>query len=167
MPSSSMSALRALAALALLPLLAACQDQAVSAIAKPERPAQVQRVAFQSENASREFVGVVHARYETDLGFRVAGKITERIVNVGDRVHAGDVIARLDPQDLQLQVASAEAEIADRRRGVRNSAIDEGRDFLEFSHSLAANSAMLGLHDRADSSIVRCSCCLLAAEDRQ
>jgi multidrug efflux pump subunit AcrA (membrane-fusion protein) len=84
MPSSSMSALRALAALALLPLLAACQDQAVSAIAKPERPAQVQRVAFQSENASREFVGVVRARYETDLGFRVAGKITERIVNVGD-----------------------------------------------------------------------------------
>src|SRR5271163_2470317 len=97
MPSSPMSTLRALAAVALLPVLAACQDQAVSAIAKPERPVQVQRVAFQPETASGEFAGVVRARYEPDLSFRVAGKITERIVNVGDSVHAGDVIARLDP----------------------------------------------------------------------
>jgi RND family efflux transporter MFP subunit len=124
---SSISALRALAAVALLPLLAACQDQAVSAIAKPERPVQVQRVAFQPENASREFVGVVRARYETDLGFRVAGKITERIVNVGDLVHAGDVIARLDPQDLGLQVASAEAEIAAATSNFAQASSDEVR----------------------------------------
>src|SRR5580692_2617561 len=112
MSSASKSTLGALAALALLPLLAACQDQAASAIAKPERPVQVHRVEFQSDSASGEFVGVVRARYETDLGFRVAGKITERIVDVGDTVHAGDLIARLDPEDLGLQVASAEAEIA-------------------------------------------------------
>src|ERR1700730_1343094 len=104
--------LRAFAALALLPLLAACVDQATSAPPKAERPVQVQRVAYQSEDASREFVGVVRARRETDLGFRVAGKITARIVNVGDRVRAGDVIARLDPQDLKLQMESAQAELA-------------------------------------------------------
>ena len=127
MLSSPMSSLRAFAALALLPLLAACQDQAVSAIARPERPVQVQRVAFQSENARREFVGVVRARYEPDLAFRVAGKITERIVNVGDRVHAGDVIARLDPQDLQLQVASAEAEIAAATSNFAQASSDEVR----------------------------------------
>jgi hypothetical protein len=45
----------------LLPLLAACQDQANSAVAKPERPVQVQRVAYQPDEASREFVGVVRA----------------------------------------------------------------------------------------------------------
>src|SRR5947209_3729108 len=101
MQSSIPKKFRAAVALALLPLLAACGDQATSATAKVERPVQVQRVAFQSEDASREFVGVVRARYETDLGFRVAGKITARIVNVGDRVRAGDVIARLDPQDLK------------------------------------------------------------------
>jgi RND family efflux transporter MFP subunit len=100
-----------LASLALLPLLAACQDQAISAVAKPERPVQVQRVAAVANTTSRDFVGVVRARYETDLGFRVAGKIVARIVNVGDRVRAGDVVARLDPQDLKLQVESADAEL--------------------------------------------------------
>ncbi len=78
----------------------------------PNAPVQVQRVAFGAEDSAREFVGVVRARYETDLGFRVAGKIVARVVNVGDRVRVGDVVARLDPQDLQLQVESAEAEYA-------------------------------------------------------
>ena len=44
-----------------------------------------------TRTAARDFVGVVRARYENDLGFRVAGKIVTRVVNVGDRVHAGDV----------------------------------------------------------------------------
>ena len=79
---------------------------------KSERPVQVQRVSFENENAAREFVGVVRARYETDLGFRVAGKIVARLVNVGDRVRAGDVVARLDPQDLKLQAQTAEAELS-------------------------------------------------------
>ncbi len=100
------------ASLALLPLLAACEDQAVSAVAKPERPVQVQRVTIAANTKSRDFVGVVRARYETDLAFRVAGKIIARTVNVGDRVEAGDVVARLDPQDLKLQVESADAELA-------------------------------------------------------
>src|SRR6476469_11221874 len=112
MPSSSISLLRALPIIAFLPLLAACDDHAASATAKPERPVQVERVAFENENATREFVGVVRARHETDLGFRVAGKIVSRFVNVGDRVQVGDVVARLDPQDLKLQVESAEAEFA-------------------------------------------------------
>jgi len=95
-----------------LPLLAACQDQAVSAVSRPDRPVQVQRVAFTSPSTARDFVGVVRARYETDLAFRVAGKIVARTVNMGDRVRAGDVIARLDPKDLRLQAESAEAELA-------------------------------------------------------
>jgi len=108
----STSLLRAATIVALLPLLVACEDPAVPSSAKVERPVQVQRVAFENETATREFVGVVRARYETDLGFRVAGKMIERVVNVGDRVHAGAVVARLDRQDLKLQVESADAELA-------------------------------------------------------
>src|ERR1700750_1800908 len=115
------------AALALTPWLAACQDQAVSAIATPGRPVQVQRVAFVRPDAARDFVGVVRARYETDLGFRIAGKVTARVVNVGDRVRAGDVIARLDPQDPQLQVESARAELFAATSNLAQASADEMR----------------------------------------
>ena len=114
------------AALATVLLLAGCEASTAPAI-KSERPVQVQRVAFESENASREFVGVVRARHETDLGFRVAGKIVTRIVNVGDRVRAGDVVARLDPQDAQLQTESASAELAAATSNQAQTAADHQR----------------------------------------
>jgi RND family efflux transporter MFP subunit len=129
---------------ALAPLLAACQDQANSATAKPERPVQVQRVAFQAEDANREFVGVVRARYETDLGFRVAGKIVTRIVNVGDRVRVGDVVARLDSQDLKLQVESAQAELSAATSNLAQAAADE----LRFATLKARGYAAVADYDR-------------------
>jgi RND family efflux transporter MFP subunit len=115
----------ALAALSLL-LLAACKEEAAP-VAKAERPVQVVRVAFAPEHPSRDFVGIVRARTEADLGFRVAGKIVDRPVNVGDRVAAGDVVARLDPQDLQLQVESAEAELAAATSNLTQAAAEEER----------------------------------------
>jgi RND family efflux transporter MFP subunit len=117
----------ALAAISLLSLLAGCQDPTASASVLPDRPVQVQRVAYENEGAAREFVGVVRARYETDLGFRVAGKITERVVNVGDQVHVGDLIAKLDPADLKLQVQSAEAELAAATSNLAQAAADFDR----------------------------------------
>jgi len=112
-----------LTALAMLLVLAGCEANTAPAL-KAERPVQVQRVSFEQENAAREFVGVVRARYETDLGFRVAGKIVARLVNVGDRVRAGDVVARLDPQDLRLQSESAEAEISAANSNLVQAAAD-------------------------------------------
>src|SRR5438874_7315341 len=102
---------RALAALAALLVLAGCEANTAPA-PKSERPVQIQRVSFENADSAREFVGVVRPRYETDLGFRVAGKIVTRIVNVGDRAAVGDVVARLDPEDFRLQLQSAEAELA-------------------------------------------------------
>jgi RND family efflux transporter MFP subunit len=102
---------RPLIALAAMLLLAGCQAETAPA-PRAERPVQVQQVTFEAEDAVREFVGVVRARYEPDLGFRVGGKMVARLVNMGDRVRAGDVVARLDPEDLRLQVESAQAELA-------------------------------------------------------
>lgn len=114
------------AALAMVLLLAGCEASTAPA-PRSERPVQIQRVAFESESTSREFVGVVRARHETDLGFRVAGKIVTRIVNVGDRVRIGDVVARLDPQDAQLQVESASAELAAATSNQAQTAADHQR----------------------------------------
>jgi RND family efflux transporter MFP subunit len=156
---SSIPSLRAFAALALLPLLAACGEQAASATAKPERPVQVQRVAFQTEDAGREFVGVVRARRETDLGFRVAGKIIERTVNVGDTVHAGDVVARIDAQDLDLQVRSAQAELAAATSNLTDASAEEARygnlktrgavAVADYDHKKAAKDEAAGRLERA------------------
>jgi len=55
--------------------------------------------------------GDVQARVQTDLSFRVGGKIISRSVDVGDHVKANQVLARLDPKDLQNNVDSAKAEV--------------------------------------------------------
>jgi RND family efflux transporter MFP subunit len=115
-----------LVAFAMLLVLAGCEANTAPAV-KSERPVQVQRVSFESENAARDFVGVVRARYETDLGFRVAGKMIARLVNVGDRVRAADVVARLDPQDLKLQVQTAEAELGAAESNLAQTAADHER----------------------------------------
>jgi RND family efflux transporter MFP subunit len=149
-------------AFALLLLLAGCEANTAPAT-KTERPVQVQRVAFANGDASREFVGVVRARYETDLGFRIAGKIVTRFVNVGDRVRAGDLVARLDPQDLRLQVESAEAELAAATSNLAQAAADLERytslrargyaSVAEFDRKKAANDEAEGRLKRARRSL--------------
>jgi RND family efflux transporter MFP subunit len=147
-----------LAALAALLILAGCEANTAPA-PKFERPVKVQRVSFQDSDTKREFVGVVRARYETDLGFRVAGKIVTRIVNVGDRVQVGDVVARLDPADLKLQVESAEAELAAATSNLAQAAADFERysklkangwaSIADFDRKKAASDEAQGRLDRA------------------
>ena len=147
-----------LLSLAALLLLAGCEANTAPA-GKTERPVGVQRITFESQDGARDFVGVVRARYENDLGFRVAGKIVTRVVNVGDRVHAGDVVARLDPQDLKLQVESAEAELAAATSNLAQAAADleryttlRGRGYAsvaDFDRKKAANDEAEGRLERA------------------
>ena len=59
----------------------------------------------------RSFVATVRPRIESDLGFRVAGKVARRLVEVGETVKAGQVLATLDEIDLRLQLDQAEAEL--------------------------------------------------------
>ena len=64
---------------------------------------------FKAEAAGstrRTFTGIVEARVQGDLGFRVGGKILERSVDVGQRVQKGQPLMRLDPEDLSLSAAA-------------------------------------------------------------
>lgn len=81
---------------------------------KPEevRLVRVLKVGPAEHTRTVEFPGEVRARYETRLGFRVPGKIVERLVEIGSRVRAGQPIARLDAHDLELAAASAKAQVA-------------------------------------------------------
>jgi RND family efflux transporter MFP subunit len=71
------------------------------------------------------FTGVVDARVQSDLGFRVGGKILERSVDVGQRVQKGQVLMRLDSQDLDLALAAQQAKVvAARARYAHAKAIE-------------------------------------------
>ena len=71
--------------------------------------------------------GTVQARHESNLGFRVGGKVTERLVEVGQTVSAGDLLARLDSQDQQNSVQSAESDVAAAQAFVEQSRTQEER----------------------------------------
>ena len=63
------------------------------------RPARVMQVSYHLRGHTVTMAGTVVPRIESTLGFRVAGKIVERLVDVGAVVKSGQAIARLDPVD--------------------------------------------------------------------
>lgn len=73
------------------------------------RPVRAIQLAAGNVDMVAEFSGDVRARVESRLGFRVGGKIVARKVDVGTTVKRGQVLMQLDPQDLQLAQAQANA----------------------------------------------------------
>jgi RND family efflux transporter MFP subunit len=107
---SSYSRLLAGASLALVAVaLAGCNDK-VAEKAAPSRPVLVATVHYEAESPERSFVGTIRPRIETDMGFRVPGKVAKRLVEVGQTVDVGQPLATLDQVDLKLQAEQAEAE---------------------------------------------------------
>ena len=105
--------IRALVPASLLALSAAgggCSEQSPP-IPEP-RLVNVVRASFGSTSNDVGYSGEVRARYETDLSFRVPGKIVARNVEVGSNVRQGDVLARLDREDQQLNAQSAQSQLA-------------------------------------------------------
>ena len=76
--------------------------------------------------------GVIEARTKTDLSFRINGKISERIANVGDHVVTGQVLAKLDPDEQQEELVSAKASVASAEALARQTSVafDRQRELL-------------------------------------
>ncbi len=76
---------------------------------------------------TRTFTGIIEARVQSDLGFRVSGKVLERTVNLGQRVQKGQVLMRLDSVDLKLALAAQQANVEAARARYTQSKADEAR----------------------------------------
>jgi RND family efflux transporter MFP subunit len=88
---------------------------------------------FKAEAAgsnSRTFTGIVEARVQSDLGFRVGGKILERSVDVGQRVQKGQPLMKLDPEDLRLSAAAQQANVEAARAKYTQANADETRSAM-------------------------------------
>ncbi|MHA6311872.1 efflux RND transporter periplasmic adaptor subunit [Pantoea sp. USHLN298] len=115
-------------ALCLLPLaLAACHDTARDDDPRNQPPQVRVAKVVSATDAARAFSGVVVARVQSDLGFRVSGKILERLVDNGQSVRRGQPLMRLDPVDLQLQVQARQQAVAAAQARLRQTAADQAR----------------------------------------
>ncbi len=92
------------------------------------KPQLVQVAVVKPAAASeRAFTGVISARVQSDLGFRVAGKIVERLVNVGQQVRAGQRLMRIDETDLRLALTAKRNAVAAARATAVRLEADERR----------------------------------------
>jgi len=117
----------ALAAIA----LQACSKKPAS---EPDvRPVVARTVTPEGVADSFEYTGEIRSRYESDLGFRIGGKIIDRAVDTGARVAKGTLLARIDSADQKLAVQSAQSAVIAARAELERAKSDEARyrDLLE------------------------------------
>ena len=113
------------AALAVSLAAAGCQRE--TAEVPPDPVVRVVRAAQIPDASVRSYTGVVRPRTEVAQAFRVGGRVAERLVDIGATVRAGTVLAKLDPTDLNLNVESAEAELAAARSALAQAGVESQR----------------------------------------
>lgn len=106
--------------------LAACGEKPPS---DPRTDAPLVRTAVVqgAPSASRAFTGTVAARVQSDLGFRVPGKVLERLVDAGQTVKRGQPLMRIDPVDLKLAAHAQQQAVAAARAVAQQAIGDEAR----------------------------------------
>ena len=135
-------------------------------VIRPVRAMTVEPMSFRMGNS---VAGTIEARADADLGFRIAGKLIERKVDVGDQVKAGDRLARLDDQDQRNALRSAEAALASARADLVQARNEEARK----KELLANGNTSQALYDAAllemrtaDAKRVAAEAALQSARDR-
>jgi RND family efflux transporter MFP subunit len=131
------------AVLAAAALLSACERAPPDPRAEPPLVA-VTQIAGQGDGAER-FVGVVRARVESDLGFRVAGKVAARLVDAGQAVRRGQALMRLDPIDLALSADAQTAAVA----AARARAVQADADLKRLEGLVAQGAISAETYDQA------------------
>lgn len=99
-----------------------------------------------SQDELKSYAGDVQARQQTALAFRVAGQITERYADVGDRVKVGQVLAKLDVKDAQLQLNAAKAQLD----SAQSAAQIAEQEFKRYQQLLPINAVSRSQYDVAE-----------------
>jgi RND family efflux transporter MFP subunit len=105
------------------------RTQEASAVSDPRQEPPIVRLvtAARVTGSERSFTGSIGAKVQSNLGFRVAGKIVERLVNVGQQVKAGQPLMRIDETDLRLALTAKRNAVAAGRASVVQTDADERR----------------------------------------
>jgi RND family efflux transporter MFP subunit len=107
--------------------VAACHNATASIDPRTQTPLVRVATVQTSAQAERSFTGIVAARVQSDLGFRVPGKVLERLVDTGQTVKRGQALMRIDPSDLRLATRAHEEAVAAATARARQTADDEAR----------------------------------------
>ncbi|MBL4816105.1 MAG: efflux RND transporter periplasmic adaptor subunit [Shewanella sp.] len=137
----------AITPLAVVIFTACSQAPAQIVTAKAERPVQVMMLASTQQTNIKHFSGVLEATQTANLAFRVPGTIQIILVNTGDSVEKGQVLARLDPHDYQVNVVELQARLAEANAAHRLAKVE-----LERVQQAIADDAISKVNlDRAQS----------------
>lgn len=128
--------------LSFMALLAACSRQ--NANPEPPRPVLVARAdaAFGAPATATAYAGEIRARQETALSFRIGGKLARRLVDTGERVRRGDLLAELDPGDMRLQAESLQAQLTAAEAQLARVRADQARIASLAKDQLVSRSAL-------------------------
>lgn len=131
--------------------------------ADPRTIAPLVRVieAQEPRNAERSFTGTVASRVQSNLGFRVPGKIVQRMVDVGQQVRAGQALMRIDETDLQLALTAKRNTVIAARAVLIQVQADEKRYAALVKNGLAATPQR---YEQAKAALDTASAQLAAAE---
>lgn len=128
-------------------LLSACGKPAEHV--EPVRAVRTMVLADGGSSLQREFSADIRARTESRLSFRVGGKVTQRAVDLGQRVKAGQLLAQVDPQDLRLGADAAKAALSAAEAQAGQASADLAR-FKELRSQGFISEAELERHTTAE-----------------
>jgi RND family efflux transporter MFP subunit len=142
-------------------VLAACNDATSSSPDPRMQPplVRIETVAI-SAQSERSFTGIVAARVQSDLGFRVPGKILERLVDAGQAVKRGQALMRIDPTDLRLAMRAHEEAVSAAKARAQQAADDEAR----YRRLVSANFVSASAYDKVKAAAESARAELNAAE---
>ena len=150
--------------------LSSCNDSFTSSTSSANHAVLVrtETVQLRDRQASVTLTGEVQARFRADLSFRVSGRVTERFVDVGAHVDAGEVLARLDPAEQQadLDAATAAEAAAESQLRVAQANFDRQKTLLanRFTTQVAFDHAQEALRS-AESTLESAQAQLGTAKD--